>query len=559
MRTIYLMAISLLCIQASAQMDTMSTNYISALVNPNGLLFHDPSIGVGGFEVPKGSYRHTIYQSGLWFVNLNPDSSINLAIQQYANQDYVPGPVSNNYTASYDSTYNRVWRVSRALVDSHIVKYQQGSYVTPEVITNWPAHGDTTRGEAFYLAPFFDNNSNGIYDPSNGDTPDILGDQAVYFITNSDRNPPSVGQVLQFPLEIHGMVYGFECDVDSAIANTAFVRYNVYNRSSTAFSRTTASLWVDFDLGNSIDDFMECDVDRSAFFVLNGDSVDESGAINNGYGTHIPSQGVMILRGPYQDIDGQDNSIGIGVGQSPNGYQYGDGIVDNECLGLRSFISNQTGTWTGATSYYRTMKGVQLDGSPWKHWGTDTITTFQYPGTSDSQYYGTGGLVVPSWTESLEGNPPSDRRGVGSMGEFSIQPGEVNTIDLAFVFGRDAGNPGVGNAVANMKQRMDAIRTYYDNNTAPCGTITSVVEKVRPAVNMNMYPNPVSDQLNIDVDGMDGAEGRIFNAQGQVIKTFNVNRGGAMINLSDVANGIYIVQLVDSRSHVAGRVLIAHH
>lgn len=560
MRILTLMMLLAFSTLVNAQKDTMSTNYISALVNPNGYLFHDPSIGVGGFEIPKGSYKHTIYSAGIWFTNLNADSSINLAIQEHINQDYMPGPVSNSYSASYDSIYDRVWRVSRAMVDSHKVKYQQGSYVTPEVIVNWPAHGDTTKGEAFYLAPFYDNNSNGIYDPTNGDAPDILGDKAVYFITNSDRGTPSVSQAVKMPLEIHGMVYGFECDVDSAVANTAFVRYNVYNRSTIAFPRALMGMWVDYDLGNSNDDFMECDVDRSAFFVMNGDAFDESGAINNGYGSHIPAQGVMMLRGPYQDVDGQDNTPGIGTGQSPNGYQYGDGIVDNECLGLRSFISNQSGTWTGAISYYRTMKGLQLDGSPIKHWGTDTVTTFVYPGTTDSQFYGTGGLVVPNWTETSQGNPPADRRGVGSTDEFSIQPGEVNTIDLAFVFGRDAGNPGVSNAVANMKQRMDSVRTFYDNNSAPCGTITSVEDVAATGkVELNLFPNPVSEQLNISVEGMDGITGRVLNAQGQIVKTFTVQGGGASVNLGDVANGIYIVHLTDSRSHLARRVLIAHH
>src|SRR5699024_9232717 len=44
-------------------------------------------------------------------------------------------------------------------------------------IYNWPAHGDVSRGQDYYLAPFYDNNKDGVYNPDDGDTPwydDIL-------------------------------------------------------------------------------------------------------------------------------------------------------------------------------------------------------------------------------------------------------------------------------------------------------------------------------------------------------------------------------------------------
>ena len=45
-------------------------------------------------------------------------------------------------------------------------------------IFNWPAHGDIGIGQDYWLAPFYDYDNSGDYDPNAGDIPwydDILG------------------------------------------------------------------------------------------------------------------------------------------------------------------------------------------------------------------------------------------------------------------------------------------------------------------------------------------------------------------------------------------------
>ncbi|PIZ05521.1 MAG: hypothetical protein COY57_06840, partial [Flavobacteriales bacterium CG_4_10_14_0_8_um_filter_32_5] len=51
-------------------------------------------------------------------------------------------------------------------------------YQIPDVILNWPAHGDPSLGQDWHLAPFYDRDGDDFYDPSQGDYPkyDLIGD-----------------------------------------------------------------------------------------------------------------------------------------------------------------------------------------------------------------------------------------------------------------------------------------------------------------------------------------------------------------------------------------------
>jgi hypothetical protein len=148
-------------------------------------------------------------------------------------------------------------------------------------IAEWPAHDDTTIGEAYYLAPFVDTNNDGDY-------PEIKGDQAIYFIYNDAF---SAAMFNSMTTETHVMAYAFQCP-DSAIQNTIFVDYRVYNRSNNTYDSTYVGMWSDFDIGNAQDDYVQCDVTRSLFYGFNEDLFDDDNSGRPGYGYHLLSQGV---------------------------------------------------------------------------------------------------------------------------------------------------------------------------------------------------------------------------------------------------------------------------
>jgi len=89
-------------------------------------------------------------------------------------------------------------------------------------ILNWPGNGDQSAGEPKILAPFFDANANGIYDPSLGDypildptrpadrnRPEDQPDQMLYFIYNDKGNVHSETQGDPIGVEMQTTAFAF--------------------------------------------------------------------------------------------------------------------------------------------------------------------------------------------------------------------------------------------------------------------------------------------------------------------------------------------------------------
>ncbi|MGE3824716.1 MAG: T9SS type A sorting domain-containing protein, partial [Bacteroidia bacterium] len=269
--------------------------------------------------------------------------------------------------------------------------------------------------------------------------------------------------------------------------------------------------------------------------------------VNSNYS---PSQSVTFLAGPYQDENSIDDSVGIGVNESLNGFGFGDGIIDNERLGLSHFMCNNNigGNGPQALNYYYSLEGLNDDGTQLYYGSGNSIPAdFIFPGNSDQQYYwGTNGTPVPPWSEESSSNTPYDRRGLGSSGPFTLQPEEIVPLDLAFVFGRDY-NGGPQESITVMKERIDAIRSMFISDSTTCGGSISSVQQIISAQNkVVVYPNPVKDILTVSCSVPAKEQViELFNVSGQKVITENVNSITCKteINLSALTSGIYLLRI----------------
>ena len=242
------------------------------------------------YEVPKGSGKHSIFVHDLWIGGIDDGGQLRVASQTY-NQgnisDYRSGPVSDiiYHNDSDMGHWDRVWKIHKSEIDYHISNYTNPAYIIPDVIVFWPAHGDVSMGQSDMLAPFVDLNTNGIYEPFDGDYPDIKGDQAIYFIRNDvgslDAN--SLG------LEIHMMFYSYNCDNYADLNHTVFVNTTLFNRGAHNLEDVYIGTWTDMDLGYYLDDYVGCNVPLNLGYTFNGDMLDEGA---NGYGLYPPAQGL---------------------------------------------------------------------------------------------------------------------------------------------------------------------------------------------------------------------------------------------------------------------------
>lgn len=553
----------------------LDINNARALVYDNGLLFNDTVINAPGFEIPAGSGSSSIYASNFWIGAVNVNQQLHLSAGTYNNGHmFHYGPVMDDPNLM-PPQWERVWKINRTAVDSFIgwwdagiYDMQQGTttqqqnypnYTIPQVIIEWPAHGDVNLGQNFFLAPFYDRDGDGIYNPAGGgDYPMIRGDQTVLSIFNDQLNP--FANPLR--IEVISMIYGYDCASTPALNNTVFSHYEIRNMSTQTFFDSYVGQWTDLDLGNAIDDFIGTDVERGAYYIYNGDDFDEAGMGQPGYGDGPPAQGVVFLAGPLQDADGTDNAIGIASNESINGLGYGDGAIDNERLGLCG--SNFGGTFAGsgqgspntAIDYYNYLRSLWQDGTHMVYGGNGHIADpmadpnqeadFMFPGDSDPLGFGTGGNPQAPWSDFLSGNIPGDRRGLGSFGPFTIDPGEYMDMDLAFVWGIDSSSTLAADGLAAMLQNVDDIRSYFGSSGGPCGFIgMSSADLENPLDLVNVYPNPANDMITVDGENLENYT--LYNMLGALVAEGDFTRNNR-IPVSAYERGVYLLR-VSSETH----------
>lgn len=528
---------------------------IRCVANSDGTLFYNKSKGMSGFEAPKDSGMYSIFTSTLWVGGKDNAGNFYTSVQTCSvggdNSRVGPYTDENYYTWQEEHKWNRLWKIEAYDIAQHKLKWNQIGYLLnmPEAILNWPAHGDTTKGQAYYLAPFYDYNNDGKYTPQLGDYPLIKGHKAIYFIYHD--NPSN--QLQNMKTEVHGMLYAIECN--EALNNTIFLNYKIYNRSDKQYDSTYVAQWTDLDLGFFEDDFMASDVNRSLYFAYNGDSTDESGNGQVGYGKHPGAQSVVFLRGAKLDNDGIDNNFGIGINESPNGTGFGDGVSDNEYWGMSYFVYYNRGGGLQSDpviskDYYNYMTGKRKDDTCFYYYNTTTCARFMYPGSSDSYWYGTGGIPQVPWNEAMSGNVPGDRRGMASSGPFTFKAGDMQEIDLAFVFGRNTSISGPQAGINKMLQNVDSVRFYFNNNKLPCGGNFTVVEKADHQNNRyRIFPNPFSANVYIENLSPNStiAEFKLFDVLGTMVYSATLNIQQNSINLSDLGKGIYIGIITDNK------------
>jgi len=392
------------------------------------------------YEIPKGSRKMSMFSFSLWIGGIDVNNNLKLAAYRFGQgptggtahikNDYWPGPLRVDGTASVDeetcAKYDKLFPMTRAEVTEFLAwwdnKAEFPDYTIPKSIIDWPAHGDRSEGQAYYLAPFFDRDGDGTYDPKLGDYPYydlantlcprnlkpgekitraklrngepddtlgilvdqvIKGDQTLWSVYNDKGNYHSETQGEPIGMEIRAQYFAFA--TNDEINNMTFYSYELVNRSTYTLTGTYFSQWVDSDLGYAGDDYVGCDVGRGLGYCYNGKPNDGTGQVE-AYGAHPPAIGVDFFQGPYMDPDfnsdgtPRDNprftgDCSILGSEYPddqmaiNGVNFGDGIPNNERFGMRRFVYHNNGGAEYmsdpryAPEYYLLLRGIWKDNS----------------------------------------------------------------------------------------------------------------------------------------------------------------------------------------------------
>ena len=575
--------------------DSLYLNNINALFNACGNHFWGMSQPNARFEVPKFSGKTTIFSSSFWIGGLDQNSSLHLAAERYrqgpnnsnpwTKADYWAGPVmdSTAYSIYQDTLWNYIWNLKKSEIEYHKAHWSDAGYQPIHDILTWPGNGNVSFGQAAQLAPYYDRNNDGVYNPIDGDYPLIRGDQALFFIFNDDRNIHTESEGAKMKVEIHGMAYAFDLPQDSAFNNTIFFYYQIFNRSDNIYHNTWLGIFTDLDIGYAMDDYVGCDVERSMYYGYNGTPMDGSGQ-TQAYGANPPVQSVTILGGPYKDPDGIDNPRYDSTGhqlcnESVNGTNFGDSIVDNERLGMTKFVYfNNSGVPyymrdpNYAPEYYNYLQGIWLDSTRMIYGGDGHASSggygpecnFMFPGESDTLNWGVG-CVLPNgpvnWTETTAANVPGDRRGLGSCGPFTFNPGAMEEFDVAFSFARDYTGD---NSLGKLWQVTDLIHNSFTTNTLPDGDSFNGIASTQKTTgfSLQLFPNPASSKLYIRFDRVlnEPVTMRIYNASGILVQaeTFTSVDRTKTLNVDRLSSGLYLLYFETASQSVTKRLSIVN-
>lgn len=505
--------------------------------------------GAGGISYHRNGNEYSMnfisksYASGM-------DENNSLYVDQFHNQPSymsVPGPfsVQTDYDYEERDKYNRGYYVDKDMIETHLqaITNNDPNYEMPFGIREWPAHGDVSKGQAQDLAPFYDWNNNGIYEPGQGDYPKIYGTRCVLFIYHglSFVNTPGI--------ERHKYFYVVDCDTIDALNNSVFLTERIFARNG-AYNNAYYSKWLDDDIGNAFDDYVGTNVDLGMIYSYNGDAFDEDNAGQIGFHDTLAATGMMFLRGVPLLDDGMDNAMAPGM--PVNGFGFGDGIIDNETSNLESSIKHP-GTAPGYTELgmYYMAQGLLPDGSPNTDGSVDI--RFDYYGNQDNSFYASGGIPhANNYFESTVGNIPGDRQILGSSGEFNLDASNDYSIEftLAFVSYVDTAASlsnifpayrlfGLGWDLKNLFA-SDSAGCGYDFGTYESNEMLGMEEE---SVELfRLYPNPANSSFSIDSESKQTMEVTLYTIGGQQILKNEVS-SGEIISLDSVSNGVYLVKI----------------
>jgi len=206
--------------------------------------------------------------------------------------EFIPGILTpeGDTIPNIRNTFNRIWSIRSEEVQLVQTQYASGILSLssiPTDIIEWPAKGNpyVAYNITENLAPFFDQDSNGTYDPLEGDYPLPLDDQpnfvpsqfsfCVYY--NNPLNNFMEQDRVNY--EIRQVNYTLDCEEDD-LGNAVFTRLQIVNKDGN-LSDVRFGLFEDYDLGCVEDDKVGCHPNTNSIFAYNEDGPDSPPCIGN--------------------------------------------------------------------------------------------------------------------------------------------------------------------------------------------------------------------------------------------------------------------------------------
>lgn len=425
----------------STSFEPLHANQIHAIIPSSNELFVTDNDG-GGFLIGNTStgLKPTIYSSGIWMTGVTeqgfPYSSIQ--INDRSKFNYTAGPILGNTSTEEEcNNWDKVWSVTQEEIATHQLDFLDNGVINQPILSimAWPGRRNPQSAQFNQLdlpnrdlAPFWDQNKDGIYNPMEGDYPYIQGLEVqpakITWSIFNDRYSSSRLHFATTNTEIHRTTWAYDCADNPILNNAVFVRYKLVGRNSVVFPRFLFGVYTDFDLGCPSDDFTGTSVPRQAVYAYNADNTDEDCNGSSGFGENPPAQAVAFLNknlfATYINAAGIDQEFGA---PAHNFYNL---------AGLHDHDVKQTAKGNGYNTDGREIP-YSFNGDPWDPQGW-------------SMYQANTSIV--------------NNNVLASVNIGQLIPSDIHTIDLVFLTVRTPGKNHLEN-VEVMFSQLDSIHSWY--------------------------------------------------------------------------------------------------
>lgn len=500
-------------------------NNVSAYISDAGTYFFNFENTGMGYEVPKGSGRNAIKATQFWFAGKDELDSLHFAQGGSPSQgrDIFNGPVSGlgTYTSpQYQSAWsNSMWSICQSDIDQFKLWWacQNGLISTGcdnppsnevfQTINDWPAHGDISLGQSYYLAPFYDYNADGVYNPIDGDYPVIKGCCATYLIQNDVAETHSYTNADSIGIELHIMFYQYQ--TWDYLNDVTFVDIKAINRGNINYPEFVNSIFVDADLGFYGDDFFGCDSINNVMYFYNADNIDEDAALVMGYGINPPALGIVSLK---------------------------------EEMSSCAYFMNGGGNLI--SEKWNVMNGLQFSGNQWLN-----------PIGNETQFVYSGNPNIPlEWSEISIVNPSGDRRGILSTTVGAFNSGDILFQSYAILYAREGNNLENVQSIINFASE---VKTFFDNDSnIPCINGTWNILELE-SLQIEIAPNPSSGMVYISSNKEKLTSIVVYNTQGKIVKEFTPsNFKKNELDLSTQSKGLYLIHIKSEKGISVQKIII---
>jgi len=455
------------CQPATATID-LDINNVRARLMTGGDMWWNIGTAKAAYEVPKGGGASSLFAGSCWIGGFDKQGQLKVAAQTYRQDgnDYWPGALdrSNTITTAQCASWDRFWKVNKSDILSFIALKASGGSTSGsqfDVINQWPAAGNSNvydaNGQILGLvsgrtyAPFVDKNGNGIYEPDQGDYPDINGDQFIWWVFNDVGNIKQQTQTASIGLEVQASAFAYS--TNDALNDATFYNYHITNRGTNILDSAYITTWSDADLGYAFDDYIGCDTTRGLGILYNGKTIDGSGSAGE-YGSHIPMVGVDFFKGPIRKITDpvtgkqKDSTLTMTVFDY---YNNDFSNIGNPTNGVEIY-NYMTGSIRKGQRFSNDFSGPGVNSTGF---GKGPISRFVFTGNPET---GSG-----EWSECVCQNVPGDRRFIHSSGPFTLNSGDVQDVTIGAVWVPNVG--GCPNtSFKGIRAADDAAQALFDAN-----------------------------------------------------------------------------------------------